>query len=139
MDPGALVVTLAGVALIAAVNLYFFTGRRVRAAVANAGGAVEVRIRVRGGYDPAVVQVPAGRRARLVFLREETEGCSDTVLLPEWGIARSLPAHVPTAVEFTPLKPGSYDFTCGMHMLRGTIVVTAGPDADTVGPPVKMS
>ena len=139
MDPTALVVTLAGVALIAAVNLYFFTGRRVRAAVANAEGALEVRIVVRGGYDPAVVQVPAGRPARLVFLREETEGCSDTVLLPEWGIVKSLPAHVPTAVEFTPAKPGSYEFTCGMHMLRGRIVVTGGPAADTMGKPHHQS
>ncbi len=124
MDPLAVVVTVAGGALIAAVNLYFFTGRRVRAAVARADGAVEVHIRVRGGYDPAVVQVPAGRPARLVFLREETEGCSDTVLLPEWGIVKQLPAHVPITVEFTPAKPGSYEYTCGMHMLRGRIVVT---------------
>ncbi|HVP14961.1 MAG TPA: cupredoxin domain-containing protein, partial [Terriglobales bacterium] len=66
------------------------------------------------------------RPVRLLFFREETEGCSDTVLLPEWGIARTLPAFVETPVEFTPTRSGSFDFTCGMHMLHGRIVVRGG-------------
>lgn len=122
MDAAAIVVTVAGIALIAAVNAYFFARPRAVAAAA-AGGAQEVRVRVRGGYDPATIEVEAGRPVRLLFLREETEGCSDTVLLPEWGIAQQLPAHVETAVTFTPAKAGTYEFTCGMHMLRGRIVV----------------
>ena len=123
MDAVALIVTVAGIALIAAVNLYFFARPRTVGAVATAGGAQEVRVRVRGGYDPATIEVEAGRPVRLLFVREETEGCSDTVLLPEWGIAQQLPAHVETAVTFLPRKPGTYEFTCGMHMLRGSIVV----------------
>jgi len=123
MDPVRLVVTLAGAALVVAVNLYFFGRRRAASAALSASGTQVVRVRVEGGYDPAVIEVRAGRPVRLQFLREETEGCSDTVLLPEWGISQVLPAHVETAVEFTPARPGRYDFTCGMHMLRGTIVV----------------
>jgi plastocyanin domain-containing protein len=58
-----------------------------------------------------------------VFHREETAGCSDTVLIPEWRIAQHLPAFQDTVVEFTPVTAGEYEFTCGMHMMRGTIVV----------------
>lgn len=137
----ALWVTLGGVALAIGVNLYFFSPRRAvvarpapapgEAPQAGAGGATiaavagpqEVRITVRGGYEPARIEVRAGQPVRLVFRREEVEGCSDTVLMPEWGIAKHLPAHEDTAVEFTPMTPGEYEFTCGMHMLRGTVVV----------------
>jgi len=93
------------------------------AAAPAAAVAQEVRITVRGGYDPSRIQVRAGQPVRLVFRREEVAGCSDTVLLPEWGIARRLPAGEDTVVEFTPTIPGEYAFTCGMQMMRGTIVV----------------
>ena len=124
IDPAAIWVTAGGVALAIGVNLYFFSPRRATVVPpASAEGPQEVRIAVRGGYEPAVVEVRAGRRVRLVFRREEVEGCSDTVLLPEWGIVQRLPAHQDTAVEFTPTTPGEYEFTCGMRMLRGKVVV----------------
>ena len=113
---------LAGVVAIVAVNLYFFGSRRGVAGRTVAGVQV-VPVRVRDGYDPARIEVRASRPVRLVFRREEIEGCSDTVLLPEWNIAKHLPAHEETVVEFTPERPGTYELTCGMHMLRGRIVV----------------
>jgi plastocyanin domain-containing protein len=125
MDAVALVVTVTGVLLIAGVCLYFFAPRRAAVAAARtSGGVQEVRIRVAGGYEPATIEVESGRPVRLVFHREEVEGCSDTVLIPEWKIAQRLPAWQDTAVEFTPQRPGTFEFTCGMHMLRGTIRVT---------------
>ena len=133
MTPAQIAVTLAGVALAAAVNVYFFAPARTRKARgARPGGAglvmpgtgpQEVRIKVRDGYDPSVVEVEAGRPVRLLFRREEVAGCSETVLIPEWKIAQRLPAYQETAIEFTPRKPGQYPFTCGMNMLRGMIVV----------------
>ena len=124
MNPGQWAVLLVALALIVGVNFYFFAPRRrAAAASATAGGPQEARIVVRDGYDPDVIQVRAGRPVRLVFRREEVEGCSDTVLLPEWKIAQKLPAHRDTVIEFTPATPGEYEFTCGMHMLRGKIVV----------------
>ncbi|HEY2955071.1 MAG TPA: cupredoxin domain-containing protein [Candidatus Eisenbacteria bacterium] len=131
MTPAQVAVTLAGVALAAGVNLYFFTPRHPqRARSAGGGGAPgaaqgvqEVRIRVRDGYDPSVIEVEAGRPVRLLFRREETASCSDIVLIPEWGIAERLPVHQETAVEFTPREPGTYAFACGMNMMRGRIEV----------------
>lgn len=88
-----------------------------------AAGPQEVRITVRGGYDPPRIEVRAGLPVRLVFRREEVAGCSDTVLIPAWGIAQRLPAGEDTAVEFTPETRGEFEFACGMHMMRGSIVV----------------
>ena len=125
MDSAAFWVTAGGVALAIAVNLYFFSPRTATVAAPSAvGGPQVVRIMVRSAYDPARIEVRAGRPVRLVFRREEVAGCSETVLIPEWGIAERLPADQETAVEFTPRTPGEYEFTCGMGMLRGSIVVT---------------
>ena len=121
MDPAAVGVTAVGLALVAAVNVYFLRPRR--AAMVRGPGVQEVQIRVASGYDPSVIEVEAGRPVRLVFRREEVEGCSDTVIIPEWKIVQRLPTGQDTAVEFTPERPGEYEFTCGMHMLRGTIRV----------------
>lgn len=127
MTPVELAVTLAGVAAIVAVNWYFFFATRTSAvaAVAKGRGPQTVRIVVQGGYAPAVVRVIVGRPVRLEFERRETSGCTEHVVLPDFGIRRFLPPHQTTPVEFTPTRPGSYDFTCGMAMVRGRIIAQA--------------
>lgn len=112
-----------GVAAIAWVNWYFFLAEG-RAASAARGrlGVQEVRVEVRGGYSPATVRVRHGEPVRLVFAREEASGCSEEVVLPDFGVRRFLPAFEETVVEVTPREPGTYEFTCGMGMLRGRIV-----------------
>lgn len=118
------VVILAGIAAIAWVNWYFFLSHGPAAqAAAGAGGVQEVTIAVQGGYSPAQVRVKRGSLVRLVFDRQETSSCSEEVVIPEFGIRRFLPAFQKTAVEFTPQKAGTFDFTCGMSMLRGKLTV----------------
>jgi plastocyanin domain-containing protein len=117
-------VALAGVAAIAWVNWYFFLSHGPAAqAAAGAGGVQEVTIAVQGGYSPAQVRVRKGAPVRLVFDRRETSGCSEEVVIPEFGIRRFLPAFQKTAIEITPQKTGTFDFTCGMSMLRGKLTV----------------
>ena len=117
-------VIVAGLAAIAWVNWYFFFAtRRAGATVAaTAGGIAEVRIAVRGGYDPATVRVKAGAPVRLIFDRQETAGCSEEVVFPAFGIRKFLPVGQPTSIEITPPGPGRYEFMCGMSMLRGAVV-----------------
>ncbi len=82
-------------------------------------------ITVKGGYSPNTIHVKAGETATLVFDRQETSGCSAGLLIPEWGVERDLPAFEQTTVEITPTEAGTFEYTCGMQMLRGTIVVDA--------------
>jgi plastocyanin domain-containing protein len=78
---------------------------------------------VKGGYSPNVVEVERGRPVQLSFYRDEENSCSEELLLPAFSIRRDLPAFKTTLVELLPEKPGRYEFTCGMGMLRGSLVV----------------
>jgi plastocyanin domain-containing protein len=125
MTMSQLVVTAVGILAIVWVNYYFFLAGRTAAvaASANGSGPQRIRIEVKGGYTPAVVKVRAGRPVRLEFFRNETNGCTEEVVIPEFGIRSYLPAHQTTPIDFTPRQPGSYEFTCGMGMVRGKVVV----------------
>jgi plastocyanin domain-containing protein len=119
-------VVAAGLAAIAWINWYFFlAARRAGAVQAKVGatGIQQVVIRVEGGYSPAHVRLRAGAPARLVFDRREDSSCSEEVVIPDLGIRRFLPAHQRTAVDLPPARPGDYEFTCDMGMLRGRLTV----------------
>lgn len=122
-------VIAAGLATILWVNWYFFVADRASVVVAAAsagapgsGGVQEVTVTVRGGYEPAVIRVAAGAPVRLVFDRQETGSCSEEVVFGDFGVRRYLPAFAKTTVDVTPAAPGSYEFTCGMGMLRGRLI-----------------
>ncbi len=126
MTPLEWIVILAGAAAIAWVNWYFFLARRGTAtAQSRDGGTQEVTITVQGGYEPAEVKLKKGIPARLVFDRQETSGCSEEVVIPDFGVRKFLPAFQKTTVELKPETAGSFEFTCGMSMLRGRLVVEA--------------
>jgi plastocyanin domain-containing protein len=124
MSLDQILVLLGGTAAIAWVNWYFFFARRTAGfASMNQAGTQEIQIAVAGGYTPQVVRVKAGQPVRLVFDRRETNPCSEEVVIPDFGIRRFLPPDAKTAVEFTPGAPGKHEFTCGMGMLHGTVIV----------------
>ena len=115
-----------GAAAIAWVNWYFFLAERRRAAAQakiGASGVQQAVVLVEGGYAPARVRLRAGEPSRLVFDRREESSCSEEVLIPEFGIRRFLPAHQRTGIDLPAARAGSYEFMCGMGMLRGTLVV----------------
>jgi plastocyanin domain-containing protein len=124
MSPLEWTALFAGIAAIGWINWYFFLARRGSAiAETREGGKQEVTITVQGGYDPAEVRLKRGIPARLVFDRQETSGCSEEVVIPDFGIRIFLPAFQKTAVELKPETAGRFEFTCGMSMLRGRLVV----------------
>lgn len=112
-----------GLATIAWIGWYFFLAERGAVAAATVGGVQEVTIAVHGGYSPATVRVKAGTPIRLIFDRQETSGCSEEIVLGDFGIRKFLPAFQKTAVDIAPPAAGSYEFTCGMSMLRGKLIV----------------
>jgi plastocyanin domain-containing protein len=117
-----LVIT-AGLAAVLWVNWYFFFGGRTAAtAKPDASGRQDVTVTVRGGYEPATIRVKAGRLVRLTFDRQETSGCSEEIVFPDFNLRRFLPAYQRTVIELTPPKAGTYEFMCGMSMLHGRLV-----------------
>lgn len=119
-----LIVALSGLMLIVLVNWYFlFSKRKAFQAESKGMGIQEVKITVKGGYSPDVIVVRKGIPVRLDFYRDETADCSDTIVFGDFNIRKPLPAYKTTPIEFTPEKEGEYEFTCGMGMLRGKLVV----------------
>ena len=113
----------AGATLIALVNWYFFfAGRSAAVATAHGSGPDEVTITVKGAYEPSVIRARAGRPLRLIFDRQETAGCSEEIVIPDFGIRKFLPAFQRTTVEITPERAGTFPFMCGMSMLHGSII-----------------
>ncbi len=117
-------VLLGGIAAIGWVIWYFLlSSRSSDTASAADSGVQEAVIVIRGGYDPAEIRVRAGQPVRLVFDRQEDNPCSEELVLADFRIRRFLPAHQRTVVQFTPEAPGTHEFTCGMGMLHGRVVV----------------
>ncbi|HEX8944461.1 MAG TPA: cupredoxin domain-containing protein [Gemmatimonadaceae bacterium] len=116
-------VIAAGLGAVAWVNWYFFFAERSAAtAKANASGRQDITVVVRGGYEPATIRVKAGRPVRLAFDRQETSGCSEEIVFPDFNLRKFLPAYQRTLIELTPPKAGVYEFTCGMSMLHGRVI-----------------
>ena len=122
MSPGDWGIALTAIGLIVLINWYFLGKKRAAVAMAvTPGGAVNVDVRVEGGYSPSVIEVPAGSRVRMTLDRREDNPCSDELVIPDFGIRRALPAFKTTVVEFT-ATPGTHEFKCGMGMLHGSII-----------------
>ena len=124
MDTPAIIVTIIGLALAGFVLWYFFfSARQTASAVSSSGGVQEVAITVKGGYSPDVIEVEKGKPVQLSFYRDEENSCSEELLIPDFSIRRDLPAFKTTLVELLPKEAGTFTFTCGMGMLRGSLVV----------------
>ena len=85
----------------------------------------KIEVIVRGGYTPARIEVRAGERIRLRFVRHEYASCTREVVFPTLGLRRELPPHEPVLIDLPALAPGEHEFHCGMNMIHGVIVVTA--------------
>ena len=122
MSWDVIVVDFAVLAAIAWVVWYFWLSEKEAVRAVAAGGAQEVQVVVKGGYDPDVIVVESGRPVKLHFNRQETAACSEVVVFPDFGVSRELPAGEIVTIELTPEEPGEYDFACQMGMLRGKLV-----------------
>lgn len=114
-------VTIGGLGLIGLDLWWFLLSKpKSRQAIAK-GGIQEVTVTVDGGYEPSQIVVQAGQPVRLNFDRQDPSSCLEEVRFPDFGIAQELPLNQVTPIEFTPNKPGKYEFVCGMNMFRGVV------------------
>jgi plastocyanin domain-containing protein len=116
-------VTAGGLGLIGLELWWFLFNKPKSRKAISQGGVQEITVTVDGGYEPSQIVVQAGQPVRLKFNRKDPSSCLEEVRLPDFRIAQELPLNQTTAIEFTPSKPGRYEFTCGMNMFRGVIDV----------------
>ena len=134
MPIGDVFIVLSAVLLTGLLAWFFFGPKKTRRADLEDGVQV-VKVSVRGGYSPDLVEVRTGLPVRMLFDRQESGDCSSRVVMPDFKVNQLLPAYATTAVEFTPRDAGEFRFACGMNMISGTLRVTTGaaePGRDAV-------
>jgi plastocyanin domain-containing protein len=120
-----LFVNLGGFALIGLIVWYFWLSKQTGTlAGITSDGSQEAFIVVKGGYSPDTIRVTAGRPVRLIFNRQESDPCSERVVLDDFGVSADLPQGSNVPIVFTPTEPGTYEFACQMGMLRGRVVAS---------------
>jgi sulfite exporter TauE/SafE len=94
----------------------------------DSSGVAEVKIAIKETqFIPSTVQIPADRPVRLIVDRQESAACSNQIAVPQLGVLQDLAPNATTVVELPATKGGTYNLTCGMGMMSGTLVaVPAG-------------
>ncbi|MCC6213517.1 MAG: cupredoxin domain-containing protein [Polyangiaceae bacterium] len=121
-------VSIRTASILAALSL--FAGCRSSSAPApsasaepSAGARAEHAITVDAtGYHPAAVRAPAGKPVRLTFTRTSDDGCGAQLVFPTLNLRRDLPLDRQVSVDLTMPASGNVAFTCGMGMMKGSVV-----------------
>ncbi len=108
---------------VAAQTIKIFTTATETPAVARDGEQL-VRMAVANGtYQPKNLVVTAGIPVRWEIDGQDVGGCARDIIVPSLGIEKTL-VRGKNIITFTPTKPGTIPFSCGMGMIRGSFTVT---------------
>jgi Cu+-exporting ATPase len=116
-------VTIVSALLLTGLLAWFFFGPKKTRQAEMEEGVQLVRVSVKGGYSPDLIEVRAGVPVRMLFDRQEAGDCSSRVVMPDFKVNELLPAYATTQVEFVPQTVGDFRFACGMNMISGTLHV----------------
>lgn len=84
-----------------------------------------IKIKVdKNGFSPASIDVEAGHKLNLVFIRTDKAGCGSEVVFPKLKIRKALPVGKNVVVSLHPTEAGQISFTCGMGMMKGKLIVS---------------
>ena len=135
MSASQVMILIVGALVLTGLMAWYFFGPKKSRQAELADGVQIIRVTVKGGYSPDVIQVAPGVPVRMLFDRQESGDCSSRVVFPDFHVNQTLPAYATTAVEFLPEEPGEYEFACGMNMIRGRLqVVRNGTGAADAAP-----
>jgi plastocyanin domain-containing protein len=130
-SPRFFLFALGGVALLAVIAIAALTAgpsvldraRRGEATFA-ADGVQEIQVRVaQGVYTPNVIFAKAGRPLRIRVEVRERHSCATKLLVPDLKLDFDLPPQGTVDVLVPAAPAGSYLFTCGKKMVKGSIVL----------------
>jgi plastocyanin domain-containing protein len=75
------------------------------------------------GFTPGTVTIPAGKPVTLVMTRKTDQTCAKEVVFPNQGVRKPLPLDQAVEIPLPASPKGEIDYTCGMDMISGKIVV----------------
>lgn len=109
-------------ATLGTLFIYWFFLLKKDKPVATQNSSIDIK--VDGGYTPAVISIPLGKTTKINFLRTDPSTCLEDVVLADFKIRRNLPLNEQITIEVTPEKTGTFDFSCGMGMFHGKVIVS---------------
>ena len=60
---------------------------------------------------------------KLVFNRKDSTTCLEKAVFPDFGVDAELPMNQDVAIPIDTSKAGEFEYSCGMHMFHGKIVI----------------
>ena len=93
----------------------------VKASLEN--GVQKIRITADKGYHPAHIQLQNGIPAEITFHRVTPSNCYKEILFEEEGILEPIAKDEEKVIRFTPQDLGEHEFSCGMNMMHGKMIV----------------
>jgi plastocyanin domain-containing protein len=113
-----IIVSVIGISAIVFVYWFFLMKKYKTVSAENS-----IEIVVDGGYSPENISLKKGQTVFLRFTRKDSSGCLEEVVIPEFKVRKFLPIDKTVSIEIKPDKVGEYEFTCGMNMFRGKLIV----------------
>lgn len=120
MTPDKIIVIIFSLTGIIFTYWFFLMKKESKAFIVNKNS---VEIIVKGGYSPNVISIPKGKTTVFNFIREDPSSCLEEVVIVDFKVRKYLTLNKKISILITPKKEGEYDFTCGMGMFHGKIVV----------------
>ncbi|MBL8196274.1 MAG: cupredoxin domain-containing protein [Blastocatellia bacterium] len=121
MTSTQILINLEGLAVISWIVWHFWLWQRNNATATKVIDYLDIT--VKGGYQPATIIAKAGHPITLNFTRKESSPCGEEVVFPDFGKRAYLPEGKTISIEINPQKPSVYEFTCGMNMYKGKLIV----------------
>ena len=85
------------------------------------GGVQEIRMSVEGySYVPDSFTVQAGKPVRWIIDATRASNCASSIVFNEFNIRQRLQKGE-NVIEFTPTQKGTFQFSCSMGMVKGTM------------------
>lgn len=101
-----------------------FDRARKGEAVRAADGVQELRVQLANGvYAPNILRAKAGEPLRLRVEVRERHSCATQLLIPDLKLELELPGPGTVDLLLPAAPAGSYLFTCGLKMVKGSIVL----------------
>jgi plastocyanin domain-containing protein len=118
----AVMLVIAGIAILAIPAA--LDRARPGTATTALDGSQEITVEVANGvYSPNVIRAKAGMPLRLHVVVRGAHACSTRLLVPDLKLEFELPVSGTADLTLPPAKAGSYLFTCGERMVKGSIVL----------------
>ncbi len=113
-----ILVTIFGLLSILFTYWFFFMKKTN---IVQAEGTIDIL--VEGGYKPERIAIPYGKTTKLVFHRKDSSSCLEEVVIANFKVRKFLPLNEKIEIEINPTKKGEFDFSCGMGMFHGKLIV----------------